>query len=891
MVLRSVLSVTGAAQPPKVGNAGRSRKVEYVAFNSRIAELVKINDLFRIQVDRTLEQDQFVARFHAMPKDVTIARAAANFPALRGNYDDWRQFIRDAVEHDAAPSKELIAANEMLAAWEAHLGVGKVDSFPVTAGFVLTDVCNARCSFCPYVPERVTNSRLTLDKLERADWLKFCKNFTPNGGGLGEPFAHSQILEVLRIFKRNAPYINFGGITNGSLLRDEVIEELVGYASYLYISMHAARKETYEETLKPLKWNRLIANLEKLSAAKSDRNALIPRLRCGYVVHAYNVEELPELPHLLRDLGFMDLNVNPMMPPPPSDSRPLFTKHDSIYTVPEIADHAFRRLEEECARYEIPLVKPLPSLVLLRAGHREAGDAPSPTPSLSYGRPIRGTVEDAAPVITAPDGSDAAPATPLPDHRFAAGSAGVLGYNLRGFFSSHSDSPIPQEDAEQSAIPDIAVPTDGDGSVHGISNEWVRFAAQGEAAFCWLPWRMLKIDMLERTMVCCNFSHRLPTFEWPTAKDFHRETGMWNHPFMQHLRATMGTNNEVSYCTFCKTVDKRYAGNSARKKVVRKETIDLYEQILHDARKDEVVGGIDRLDGDLRAFAITVERNGEHTVHPFTREKIYYRGTVRQRGFFRLGRVLTAGRGIGGFIPFLAEANDAVTVVHTDKPFLLRTQRVCKQFNLSNLAYRHIDDLAGLGVGDGHFDGIWMDGGWLTAFGRRHVLAQCRRLLRKDGRLHIASAPSLRARIKTVVDNDGIGAEAEAALAAMANGSVYDGVGGYLTSAQIAAALRPFGFDTDKALPPAPRRGNLPADIPARGSALAARLEDYDFRNRLRMEPGLLNAFEDNVSFTAVVRPRHKVPAMLPEKDEPRHQPTTQAFRPLGKDLPALATS
>jgi MoaA/NifB/PqqE/SkfB family radical SAM enzyme len=97
-----------------------------------------------------------------------------------------------AVEEDYPPSHELIMANEQLAAWEAVLGVDRVSSFPVTVSVALTEVCNARCSFCAYVPERVAKEHVTLAEVQRADWLKFCKTFTPNGGGLGEPFAHPE---------------------------------------------------------------------------------------------------------------------------------------------------------------------------------------------------------------------------------------------------------------------------------------------------------------------------------------------------------------------------------------------------------------------------------------------------------------------------------------------------------------------------------------------------------------------------------------------------------------------------------------------------------------------------------------------------------------------------
>ena len=317
--------------------------------------------------------DPFVARYHELPKRPRT-RAYGNFPALTGNYDDWKSFIIDAVDQDARPSPELIKANTMLAAWEAHLRIGKVASFPVSVALGVTDVCNARCSFCAYVPERVSNQKATLQQFERADWLKFSRSFRPNGSGLGEPFAHSQITEILLAVRRHAPFIWMDSITNGSLLKGRVLDAIVGFVQYLYVSVNAARAETYEKTMRPLKWDNLMRNLEDLKAAKARANTDLPRLRAGYVCHVHNLEEVVEMPLLLKNLGFEAINVNRMLVPPPFSSAdvPLMDLRDSIHTVPERADRIFRELEVECRRHGIALMKPLPTLEMIRSEKAEA---------------------------------------------------------------------------------------------------------------------------------------------------------------------------------------------------------------------------------------------------------------------------------------------------------------------------------------------------------------------------------------------------------------------------------------------------------------------------------------------------------------------------------------
>jgi wyosine [tRNA(Phe)-imidazoG37] synthetase (radical SAM superfamily) len=318
--------------------------------------------------------DPFVARYRALPKRPST-RAVGNFPALLGDYESWKSFIADAVDQDARPSPELIKANWMLAAWETHLRIAKVSSFPVSVGVGVTDVCNARCSFCAYVPERVANRKMTLEQFERADWLKFSRNFRPNGSGLGEPFAHSQIAEILAAIRRNAPFIWMDSITNGSLLRGKVLDAIVAFVQYLYVSVNAARAETYEKTMRPLKWDTLMRNLEDLKAAKARAGTDLPRLRAGYVCHVHNLEEVLELPRLLKSLGFEELNVNQMLVPPQFSSAdvPLMDIRDSIHTIPERADRVFRALEIEMRQQGLKLMKPLPSLKVLRSQIAEAG--------------------------------------------------------------------------------------------------------------------------------------------------------------------------------------------------------------------------------------------------------------------------------------------------------------------------------------------------------------------------------------------------------------------------------------------------------------------------------------------------------------------------------------
>ena len=302
-----------------------------------------------------------LATFQRLYRTMT-RRAHVDVPALRGTHEEWKAWMAAAVAEDFRPSPQLIQANEQLAAWESVLGVGRVSSFPVTVSLALTEVCNARCSFCAYVPERVATERVTLADLQRADWLKFCKTFTPNGGGLGEPFAHPEIVELLNAIRVMAPFIKISIISNGSLLRPDAVRAVTGFVDVLKISLNAATEATYEATMSPLSWSRTLSNVRAVRDEKLRQNTHLPVLRAGFVLHLDNLDELPLFPALVDELGFEQVLVNVMYPPLPIPNRELMTSRHSIFNDTERARARIAAMEEDCAGRGLRLVKLLPVL-------------------------------------------------------------------------------------------------------------------------------------------------------------------------------------------------------------------------------------------------------------------------------------------------------------------------------------------------------------------------------------------------------------------------------------------------------------------------------------------------------------------------------------------------
>lgn len=299
----------------------------------------------------------FVSQFDA---DAGLSVVSRRLPPP-GRYEDWKSIVQDAVRTRAPPTPALIIANERLAQWESFLRIGKVSSFPTSVYFGLTDVCNARCPFCCYSPNLSARRQVSLEDIQRADWLKFSRLFSPNGN-LSEPLAHPQIAQVLEAVRRQAPYINMAITTNGSLLNDRVIQAVTGHMKMMFVSLNAARKETYEAIMPPLKWDKVITNLQRLRDEKRRQRTGMPEVIVSVVAHRYNLKELPELPRLLTSIGVAKLRIHLLNVPGTVTDRQLMTAADTPQAVPRLANRSFRALERRCEANGITLTHTLPAL-------------------------------------------------------------------------------------------------------------------------------------------------------------------------------------------------------------------------------------------------------------------------------------------------------------------------------------------------------------------------------------------------------------------------------------------------------------------------------------------------------------------------------------------------
>jgi MoaA/NifB/PqqE/SkfB family radical SAM enzyme len=123
--------------------------------------------------------------------------------------------------------------------------------------------------------------------------------------GSGDPFASGHYRYVLkRLSRREFPQLKVQLQTNGLLLDRRAWEELEldGLVESVWVSIDAARPETYAVVRRGGSFDRLLQNFAFLGTLR--RQGRIRRLRLDFVVQALNFREMPEVVEIARAFGF-----------------------------------------------------------------------------------------------------------------------------------------------------------------------------------------------------------------------------------------------------------------------------------------------------------------------------------------------------------------------------------------------------------------------------------------------------------------------------------------------------------------------------------------------------------------------------------------------------------
>jgi MoaA/NifB/PqqE/SkfB family radical SAM enzyme len=170
----------------------------------------------------------------------------------------------------------------------------------------ISNKCNLRCRMCHFSFDHVFHQPANFTSLAMfesiaAQALPIAHTLILSAGN--EPLVSPHFVDILKIAARyRVPEVLF--LTNGQLLSPKVADAVIDAGvTQLQISIDGATRETYEYIRRGARFDRLVRNLEYLSARKRELGRSRPRLQFNIVLMQRNLEELPLFVDLAERLG------------------------------------------------------------------------------------------------------------------------------------------------------------------------------------------------------------------------------------------------------------------------------------------------------------------------------------------------------------------------------------------------------------------------------------------------------------------------------------------------------------------------------------------------------------------------------------------------------------
>jgi MoaA/NifB/PqqE/SkfB family radical SAM enzyme len=204
---------------------------------------------------------------------------------------------------------------------------------PLNVILDLTSRCNLKCIMCyfaaadrlafePFDRQLSTDGNLPFEVFERIAADVFPRAWRVALACAAEPMIHPRFREILAVAGRyGVPDLWFP--TNLLALTPPTAAAIIDHrVTTIAASIDGMTRETYEKIRVPAKWDRLLACLEVLNAAKREKRTPTPRLRIIFTWMKSNRSELAMLPAFAERHGACEIDVRYVSPTAGVDVTP-----------------------------------------------------------------------------------------------------------------------------------------------------------------------------------------------------------------------------------------------------------------------------------------------------------------------------------------------------------------------------------------------------------------------------------------------------------------------------------------------------------------------------------------------------------------------------------------
>jgi radical SAM protein with 4Fe4S-binding SPASM domain len=155
-----------------------------------------------------------------------------------------------------------------------------------------TNLCNAKCVFCPRDEMHRRQGVMEMDLYKKiVDECAALGITHVRVHNYGEPFLDRQLVEKVR-YAKSKGIAEVGMISNGSLITEEIARGMIDAGlDAINISVDASGKEVFEKTRIHLKYDEVIGNIKTLARLRKESGRKRPKLILSFVRQNNSADE------------------------------------------------------------------------------------------------------------------------------------------------------------------------------------------------------------------------------------------------------------------------------------------------------------------------------------------------------------------------------------------------------------------------------------------------------------------------------------------------------------------------------------------------------------------------------------------------------------------------
>jgi MoaA/NifB/PqqE/SkfB family radical SAM enzyme len=183
---------------------------------------------------------------------------------------------------NATPVRKLLLA----------AGRDKAPRWPEIVQIESTNLCNAKCVFCPRDEMRRRQGVMDFDLYRKVVDESAALGVTHmRVHNYGEPFLDKELVEKVR-YAKSKGIAEVGMISNGSLITEDIARGLIDAGlDAINISVDAAGKEVFESTRVFLDYDSVVANIRTLVRLRQESGRTHPKLILSFVRRDNSADE------------------------------------------------------------------------------------------------------------------------------------------------------------------------------------------------------------------------------------------------------------------------------------------------------------------------------------------------------------------------------------------------------------------------------------------------------------------------------------------------------------------------------------------------------------------------------------------------------------------------